>query len=99
MHEQIAGQPGAIFLPAPPTRESVSIEWLLRNGSLPGVPIEVLRRQIRRRRIFPSAGRIIAAQPALNESDITQDALRDEFFRLLADLRTHALRTDLDDPA
>src|SRR6266446_2620179 len=71
----------------------------MRGSALPGFPIESLQREIEGRRIFPSAGGIVAAEGAFDHHEIADSALRDEFFGLCAEDGTDALRTDLYDAA
>ena len=73
------------------------IEGPLGHGSLPGVPIERLRREIGRRRILPGSGGIVAAQRALHQHQVAEHSLRYQFLRLGADYGTDALRADLHD--
>src|SRR5712664_1192321 len=60
MDEEIAGEAGAVFLPAAPAREvlgrTVGVPRPLGGIALPSVPIEIGEREIGWRRIFPSAG-------------------------------------------
>ncbi len=62
VHHQISGHARAISLPAAPAREVKGIERNLRRIVEPGIPIQRLRRKIRRRRIFPCPGGIVASQ-------------------------------------
>jgi len=41
MHKEIAGEAGAVFLPAAPAREDVRIERNFGNIALPSIPIEI----------------------------------------------------------
>src|SRR5713226_7761593 len=75
MDEEIAGEAGAVFLPAAPARENIGIEGNFGNVTLPSVPIEICGREIGRRRIFPRAGRIVAAKRAFDESESADDAV------------------------
>jgi hypothetical protein len=58
-----------------------------------------LRREIERRRIFPSAGGIVAAEGALDHHQVADGALRDEFLGFGAEHGADPLRADLDDAA
>src|SRR5271157_5980375 len=62
VHQKITRNTSAIFLPAAPTGKEFAVEGAFRDSALPGIPIEGLRRKVRRNRIFPSAGGIVAAQ-------------------------------------
>ena len=101
MHEKIAGDAGAVFLPAAPAREifrrHVGIPGFLRRGALPGVPIEICGREIGWRRILPRAVGIVAAVGAFDEREFADRSLGDQFFGLGADHRADALRSDLHD--
>src|SRR2546426_6969465 len=59
---KIAGEPGAVFLPAAPAGEifgrHVRLPWALRGIALPGVPIEIGEGQIGRRRIDRKSTRL-----------------------------------------
>src|SRR5882724_2959672 len=99
MDEEIAGDAGAVFPPAAPARENFSIKETLGDGALPGVPIESLRRAIRRRRIFPGAAGIVAAERAFDKIEIADDAGGEELFGFGAEDGADALRTDLYDAA
>src|SRR4051812_2547634 len=62
MDEEIAGDAGAILLPAAPASEDDRVERDLGcDVALPGIPIQGLRGQIERRRILPCTGWIVAA--------------------------------------
>src|SRR5712692_4889407 len=101
--EQVAGDSGAVFLPAAPAREifrrHVRIPGFVRRTALPGFPIESLQGEIEGRWIFPSAGGIVAAERALDHHEVADGALCDEFLGFGAEDGADALRTDLDDPA
>src|SRR2546426_632641 len=99
VNQQIARQAGAVLFPAAPAREDLGIEGPFRDGPLPGVPVEGLRREIGRRRILPGAGGVVTAEPSFDHHHLAEHALRDHFFRLRADLRADALRADLYDAA
>src|SRR5467141_3445913 len=99
MDEEIAGDAGAVFLPAAPARENSCVEGALGNGTLPGVPIESLRRAIRRRRILPGAAGVVAAERAFDEIEIADDAGGEKFLGFGAEDGADALRTDLYDTA
>src|SRR2546423_13813506 len=46
VHQQVAGNAGTVFLPAPPPGEDQRIEWdFRRHIALPGIPIEIGWRQ------------------------------------------------------
>ncbi len=51
----------------------------------PGVPIEILRREIERRRIFPGAGGIVAAEGELDHFDVADGARLVQFAGLGAE--------------
>src|SRR2546422_2834096 len=74
MDEEIAGQAGAVFLPAAPAGENIGIEWNFGNIALPSVPIEIRRGESRRRRIFASARGIVAAKGAFVKSESADGA-------------------------
>src|SRR6266850_973941 len=99
VHEQVAGEAGAVFFPAAPAREvlgrSVWIPRPLCGDALPSVPIEIGEREIGWRRIFPGAGGIVAAVRAFDERDSADDAVGEQFFGFSTDDGAHALRTDL----
>src|SRR6266852_6174580 len=99
MDEQIASETGAVFLPAPPAREvlgrHVRIPRPLGGFALPGVPIEIGEGEIGRRRIYPRAGGIVAAERAFNESESADDAVGEKFFGFGANDGADALRTNL----
>src|SRR6267142_892298 len=99
MDEEIAGDAGAVFLPAAPARENFCVEGALGNGALPGVPIESLRGAIRRRRILPGAAGVVAAERAFDKIEIADDAGGEELFGFGAEDGADALRTDLYDAA
>ena len=65
--EEIAGEAGAVFLPAAPTSENFGVKRTLGHRALPGLPVNGLGAGVGRRRIFPSAARIIAAERAFDE--------------------------------
>src|ERR1700681_4600517 len=62
MYKQITRNPGSVFLPATPTRKGKRVERLFRRRSEPGLPIQIFRRQVGGRRVFPRAGGIIPSQ-------------------------------------
>src|SRR5713226_4042020 len=99
MDEQIAGQAGAVFLPAAPARENIGIEGDLGNLALPSVPIEICGREIGRRRIFPRAGGIVAAKRAFDESERADDAVGEKLFGFGTNDGADALRADFHDAA
>src|SRR5712664_2608066 len=99
MDEEIAGEAGAVFLPAAPARENIGIEGNLGNVALPSVPIEIGGREIGRRGIFPRAGGIVAAERAFNESEGADDAVGEKLFGFGTNDGADALRTDLHDAA
>src|SRR5882672_6896320 len=95
VNKEIAGDAGAVFLPAAPARENFSIEGTLGDGALPGVPIESLRCAIWRGRIFPGAASVVAAERAFDKIEIADDAGGEEFLGFGAEDGADALRTDL----
>src|SRR6266568_1289803 len=95
--EQISRDASAVFFPAAPARENLGIKFALWHVALPGVPIDCGRRRIRRRRIFPGAGGVVAAERALHQSECADNAAREKLFCFCADDRAHALRSDLHD--
>src|SRR6266567_40212 len=101
MDEQVAGNAGAIFLPAAPAREIFRrrdrVPGSLGSAALPGVPVEIFRRKIGRRRIFPSAVGIVAAEGAFHQSESAEDAGGEKLFCFRANDGADALRTDLHD--
>src|SRR6266850_681026 len=99
VNKEIAGDAGAVFLPAAPARENSCVEGALGNGALPGVPIESLRRAIGRRRIFPGAAGVVAAERALDKIEIADDAGGEKFLGFGAEDGADTLRTDLYDTA
>src|SRR5229473_960086 len=99
MDEQIAGQAGAVFLPAAPARENIGIEGDLGNLALPSVPIEICGREIGRRRIFPRAGGIVAAKRAFDESESADDAVGEKLLGFGTNDGADALRADFHDAA
>ena len=48
--------------------KSKRIESFFGRGSLPGIPVQILRREIRRRRILPRASGIVAAERAFHQT-------------------------------
>src|SRR2546426_12686122 len=87
MDEQVARHSGSILFPAAPTREDDRIEWLLWNDvALPGIPIEILRREVERGRVLPRSGGIVPAEPSFNQHEIAEQSLRDNLFCLRASL-------------
>src|SRR5258708_35545027 len=70
VNEQVAGDSGAVVLPAAPAREifwrHVRIPGLVRSTALPGFPIESFQGEIEGRWIFPRPGGIVAAEGALD---------------------------------
>src|SRR6266700_5352640 len=103
MDEQVAGNAGAIFLPAAPAREIFRrrdrVPGSLGGAALPSVPVEIFRREIGRRRIFPSAVGIVAAKGAFHQSESAEDAGGEKLFGFRANDGADALRTDLHDAA
>src|ERR1700752_4557086 len=99
MNEQIAGEAGAVFLPAAPAGKDVGIEGNLGNGALPGIPIEIFRRKIGRRRIFPRAIGIVAAERSFDECESADDAAGEKLLGFGAKHGTYALRANLNDAA
>src|SRR5687767_4956295 len=97
MHQEIASDAGAVLLPAAPPRECDRIEGPLGRRPQPGVPVEILRREIGRRRILPRPGWLIATERPLDEHQIAEHPLRDHLLRLGENLGAHALRPDLHD--
>ena len=101
MDEKIAGEAGAVFLPAAPTRESfwrsVGIPRPLGDFALPSVPIEIAEREVGWGRIFPGAGGIVAAERAFDESESADDAAGKKFLGFGAEDGADALRADLHD--
>src|SRR6266568_2805268 len=97
VNEQISRDAGAVLFPAAPARENLGIKFALRHVALPGVPIDCGRRRIRRRRIFPGAGGVVAAERALHQSECADNAAREKLFCFCANHRAHALRSDLHD--
>src|SRR3989475_320468 len=93
----VAGDPGAVLLPATPAREEVRIERAFGHRALPGIPVQSPRREIGRRRILPRAGGVVASEPSFDEHQVTQHPLGDQLLGLGADLGAHALRADLHD--
>ena len=73
--QQVAGDAGAVFLPAAPAREKQGIEGALGDGALPGVPVESLRGQIGGRRILPGTRGIVAAERAFDQVQVADRAL------------------------
>jgi hypothetical protein len=103
VNEKIAGNAGAVFLPAAPAREvfwgHVRVPGFFRGSALPGVPIEVCGGEIRRRRILPRTVGIIAAVGAFYESELADGALGEELLGFGADDGADALRANLHDLA
>ena len=99
VHQQVAGHAGAVLLPAAPPREDERIERALGDGPLPRVPVEVPGREIGGRGILPRTGGVVAPEPALDEHQVAERALRDQLLGLRTDLGAHALRADLNDAA
>src|SRR5438309_1695387 len=95
MDKKIAGEAGAVFLPAAPAREilgsHVRIPSALGGVALPGVPIEVAEGKIGRRRINPCAGRIVAAERTFNERERADDTVGEKLFCFRADHGADAL--------
>src|SRR5438876_5775555 len=99
MDEKIAGEAGAVFLPATPARENIGIEGDLGNVTLPCVPIEICGRDIGRRRIFPRAGGIVATERAFDKSESADDAVSEKLFSFGTNDGANALRTNFHDAA
>src|SRR5712664_1383518 len=99
MDEEIAGEAGAVFLPAAPARENIRIERNFGNIALPSIPIEIRGGEIGRWRIFPRAGRIVAAEGAFDERDSTDRAVGEDLPGFGAEDGADALGADLDDAA
>src|SRR6267143_528555 len=103
MDEKIAGDTGAVFLPAAPAREvfrrSVGIPGALGGVSLPRIPIEIGEGETGRRGIFPRTVGVVAAERAFDESESADDAVGEKLFGLGAEDGTDALRTNLHDAA
>ena len=95
VHQQIARNPGAVLLPAAPAREKQRIERAFRSSPLPHVPVECLGRKVGRRWILPGSRGIVASQRALHQAQVSNRPLREQFFRLPVNRRTHTLRSDL----
>src|SRR5438309_7426668 len=95
VHQQIARNPGAVLLPAAPAREKQRIERAFRSSPLPHVPVECLGRKVGRRWILPVSRGIVASQRALHQAQVSNRPLREQFFRLPVNRRTHTLRSDL----
>src|SRR5262249_37169693 len=83
MDQKIAGDSGAVFLPATPARKPlrrhVRVPGAIGRAALPDVPIEILRGKSWRRRILPSAGGIVAAEPALDQCEFADSASGNHF--------------------
>src|SRR6266702_271721 len=97
VNEEISRDAGAVLFPAAPARENLGIKFALRHVALPGVPIDRRGRRIRRRRVFPGAGGVVAPERALHQSECADNAVREELFCFCADHRAHALRSNLHD--
>src|SRR5207244_8028235 len=73
MDQKIAGEPGAVFLPAAPAGEifgrHVRLPWALRGIALPGVPIEIGEGQIGRRQIYDRGGGVVAGERSFKERE------------------------------
>src|SRR3984957_5232756 len=99
VHQQIPRHARPVFLPTPPSRKHLRVKRPLRHRSLPGVPIQRLRRQIRRWRIFPSSRRIIPAQRTFHQVQLSNHPLPQHFFRLCTNHRADPLRSNLYNPS
>src|SRR5947208_11477273 len=103
MDEKIAGEARAVFLPAAPAREilgrHVWIPGALGGVALQAVPLEIAEGKIGRRRIYPRAGGIVAAERTFNESERADDAVGEKLFGFRTDHGADALRTNLHDAA
>ncbi len=89
--------PGAVLLEASPAGEHDGVEGPLGHVPLPGVPVQGRGREVGGRRIDPGSRGVVAAERALHQGDVAQDALGDQLPGLGAEHRAHALRPDLHD--
>src|SRR5271168_1955136 len=97
MDHQIASHAGAILLPTAPAGEPLGTKRNLRSVIEPGVPIEILRGEIGRRRILPGARGIVAAEGEFYHLNLADGSLTIEFAGFGAQGGTDALRADLHD--
>src|SRR5579872_5613172 len=81
MDKQVARNSLAVILPAAPASVPEFVERPLGSGTEPGLPVESLRRQIGRHRVFPRAARIVPAQRGLDKANISNYALPHQFPR------------------
>src|SRR6267143_4256958 len=82
MDQQVAGDTGAVLLPATPARVDERIEGTLRDGALPRIPVERLRRKVGGGRVLPGARRIVAAERTFHQAHVPNRALGDQFLCL-----------------
>src|SRR5215470_8808987 len=81
VHKQVARYSCAVLFPTPPAGERVRIERFFRSSSQPGVPVQVLRRQVCWRGILPRAGWIVAAECRFHKAKLTDRTVVVEFLR------------------
>src|SRR5215469_13672614 len=97
MHHEVAGDAGAVFLPAAPARIGDGVEGLFGRGAEPGVPVEVFGREAGRRRILPRAGGIVATEGELDGEQLAYGSGVIDLLGLGEQGGAGALRADLDD--
>lgn len=97
VNEKVAGNSGAIFLPAAPAGEGKRVEGLFGGRTLPCIPVEGLRGEIGRGRVFPGTGWVIATECGFYQVEFADGAVIEEFFGFGAKHGTGALCADLDD--
>src|SRR5262245_37431269 len=67
VHQQVAGEPSTVFLPAAPARKNLRVKRAFRYRSLPGVPIDRGWTSVGWRRIFPRTAGIVSSERAFDQ--------------------------------
>jgi len=88
VNKEIAGDAGAVFLPAAPARENFCVEGALGNGALARCPNREFAGAIRRRRILPGPQASLRAERAFDKIEIADDAGGEELFGFGAEERS-----------
>ena len=99
MHEEVAGDTGAVVVVEAPAEEARRLEGPLRRLAQEAIPVDRLRRGVLRNRPVESTRHRVPVRPALDQVDLSDGAGGEQLAGLRVDDRAHALAAHLQDPS